>query len=111
MILLLKMKSILAILIVAIAAFSGIPQTDALPCDKGVFNALCNPKLKIVESCYDCERIDNGKERCFPAFKKFDITDFLSTKKWTCEQHEWQNPFHSDSEEVIVGTSTESVDY
>jgi hypothetical protein len=101
------MKSILSILIVAIAALSGVVKTDALPCDRGVFNALCNPKLKIVESCYDCERIDNGKERCFPAFKKFDITDFLSTKKWTCEQHEWQNPFHP--EEGTVGTvGTES---
>ena len=93
------MKSIISILIIAIATISG---GVALPCDRGVFNALCNPKLKIVESCYDCERIDNGKERCFPAFKKFDITDFLSTKKWTCEQHEWQNPFHP--EEETVGT-------
>ena len=93
------MKSIISILIIAIVTLSGVV---ALPCDRGVFNALCNPKLKIVESCYDCERIDNGKERCFPAFKKFDITDFLSTKKWTCEQHEWQNPFHP--EEGTVGT-------
>lgn len=97
------MKSILSILIIAISTISGIV---ALPCDRGVFNALCNPKLKIVESCYDCERIDNGKERCFPAFKKFDITDFLSTKKWTCEQHEWQNPFHP--EEGTVGTEFET---
>ena len=100
------MKSIISILIIAIATISGVV---ALPCDRGVFNALCNPNLKIVESCYDCERIDNGKERCFPAFKKFDITDFLSTKKWTCEQHEWQNPFHP--EEVTVGTvGTQEVD-
>jgi hypothetical protein len=98
------MKSILAILLVAIASISGIPQTDALPCDKGFFHTLCNPKLKLVQSCYDCHRLDKQKERCFPAFNKFDITDFLSTKKWTCETHEWTNPFHSDGTE---GTEVE----
>jgi hypothetical protein len=93
------MKSLFSLVFIAIAVLSGIPQqSEALPCDKQVFHALCNPSLKIVENCYDCYRLDKDKERCFPSFKKFDITDFLSTKKWNCTVHEWENKFHPESE-------------
>lgn len=92
------MKSLLSVLLIAIAALSGMPQqTEALPCDAGFFHALCNPSLNIVEHCYDCHRLDKDKERCFPSFNKFDITDFLSNKRWNCTIHEWENHFHSDS--------------
>lgn len=99
------MKKFMSILFVALAVLSGSAvqaeeiqvKGENLPCDKQFFQYLCNPKLKIVEKCYDCHRLDNGKSKCFPAFSKFDITDFLSTKKWDCNEHEWHNPF-SDEE-------------
>lgn len=88
------MKSLLALLFVAIASFGAV--TDAAPCDKAFFHALCNPSLKAVESCYDCYRLDKDKQRCVPIFKKLDLTDFMSDKRWNCTQHEWENHFHSD---------------
>jgi len=99
------MKKFMSILFVAIAILSGASSAQAediqlkgenLPCDKQFFQYLCNPKLKIVEKCYDCNRLDKEKSKCFPAFNKFDITDFLSTKKWDCSEHEWKNPFSGE---------------
>ncbi len=98
------MKKIMSILFIAIAVLSGASvqaeevqlKGENLPCDKQFFQYLCNPKLKIVEKCYDCNRLDKEKSKCFPAFNKFDITDFLSTKKWDCSEHEWKNPFSGE---------------
>ncbi len=85
------MKSLISIFFIAILTLSGAVASDDLPCDKGIYRGLCNPSLKIVKSCYDCNRLDKDKERCFPSFNKFDITDFLSSKKWSCHEHEWVN--------------------
>ena len=92
------MKSLFAILFVVIASFGTI--SDAAPCDRPLFHTLCNPSLKLVQSCYDCNRIDKNKERCVPIFKNLDLTDFMSDKKWNCVQHEWENPFHADDNSI-----------
>jgi hypothetical protein len=88
------MKSLLALFILAFSAFNA----QAAPCDKTLYHALCNPKLNLTESCYDCYRLDKNKERCVPVFNKLDLTDFMSSKKWKCEEHVWKNDFHSDDE-------------
>lgn len=88
------MKSLLALLFFAIASLGVV--SHSAPCDKPLFHTLCNPSLKLVQSCYDCNRIDKDRERCVPIFKKLDLTDFMSDKKWNCVQHEWENHFHSD---------------
>jgi hypothetical protein len=85
------MKSLISIFLITLLTLSGAVVADDLPCDKGIYRGLCNPNLKIVKSCYDCNRLDKDKERCFPSFNKFDITDFLSSKKWSCHEHEWVN--------------------
>jgi len=101
-----KLTNITKLLLLAIVAFAGANadnfevKEDNLPCDKKFFQYLCNPKLKIVEKCYDCNRLDNDKSKCFPAFTQFDITDFLSNKKWNCTEHEWKNPFSSEDLEI-----------
>lgn len=90
------MKSLLYVLLSVVSLIS-IPAVNASPCDKVIFRNICNPEFNIVEKCYDCHRLDNNKERCFPAFNKLDLTSFLSTKKWNCSVHEWKNPFDTDS--------------
>lgn len=89
------MKSLLYVLF-SVVAFISTPSVNAEPCDKVIFRNICNPELNIVEKCYDCHRLDNQRERCFPAFNKLDLTNFLSTKKWNCTVHEWRNPFVLD---------------
>ena len=91
------MKSVIKYLfsLIMMILLAGCDVEATTPCSKGLFKAICNPKLKLVEQCYECHRLDNGKERCFPAVKKFDITDFLSDEKWDCEAYEWKNPFQS----------------
>ena len=94
------MKSLLAIVLLAIASLNGVQKTDATPCDRMFFHSLCNPKLNVVESCYDCYRLDKDKERCVPVFNKFDLTDYMSDKRWNCTEHVWENHFHpSDGEQ------------
>jgi chaperonin GroES len=51
----------------------------------------------LVVAVGSSKRLDNGKEKCFPAVKKFDITDFLSDEKWDCEVYEWKNPFQAEN--------------
>lgn len=94
------LKKLMAIVLASLVVFSGTasPSDDNLPCDKLFFQGLCNPNLKLVEKCYDCYNLKNGKEKCFPAFKKLDITDFLSSKKWNCVEHEFESANHSQSE-------------
>ena len=92
------MKSVMKFLFSLIMMFLLACNVDSTtPCSKGLFKAICNPKLKLVEQCYECRRVDNDKEKCFPAVKKFDITDFLSDEKWDCEVFEWKNPFKSEN--------------
>ncbi len=83
-----KNKLIVALFSV-LALFS--TQVQAEPCDKLIYRALCNPDFKIVEHCYDCQNLVGKKDKCFPSFNKFDITDFLSSKKWNCTIHEWND--------------------
>ena len=88
------MKNILVTLFAAFALLSTggvVSADDKLPCDKLVYRALCNPEFKLVEHCYDCDNLVGKKDRCFPSFNKFDITDFLSSKKWKCTVHEWED--------------------
>lgn len=87
------MKNILVTLFAAIAMLSsgGVNASDKLPCDKLIFRALCNPDFKLVEHCYDCENLVGKKDKCFPSFNKFDITDLLSSKKWNCTVHEFED--------------------
>jgi hypothetical protein len=99
-------KTILAVLFASLLALNGVnaSQDYDLPCDKPFFQGLCNPNLKLVEKCYDCYNLRNGKEKCFPAFKQLDITDFLSSKRWNCSEHEHESPVHSnffDNDQVI----------
>lgn len=101
-------KQLLVILFAGLLTFNGgVTATNNevdLPCDKAFFQGLCNPNLNLVEKCYDCYNLKNGKEKCFPAFKKLDITDFLSSKRWNCTEHEYVSPVHTnsfDNNEVI----------
>ena len=83
-----KNKLVVALFSV-LALFSTHVQAE--PCDKLIYRALCNPDFKIVEHCYDCQNLVGKKDKCFPSFNKFDITDFLSSKKWNCTIHEWND--------------------
>jgi len=93
------MNKLLGVLIASILLLTGssVNAQDELPCDRPVFRTLCNPNLKVVEKCYDCHNLINGRERCFPAFKQVDITDFLSSKRWNCTEHEYESPVHTHS--------------
>ena len=94
------MKKLLGFLIAGILLLTGsssVNAQDTLPCDKGLFRTLCNPNLKIVEKCYDCDNLISRRERCFPALKQLDITDFLSSKRWNCTEHEYESPVHTNS--------------
>jgi len=97
------MKSLLYLVltILSLTPFA-VAQQPELPCDKLAFQVLCNPSLKLTERCYDCHNLKNDKLKCVPAFKNLDITEFMSSKKWECTEHEWKNPFSKDSEEEAV---------
>ena len=59
------MKSVIKYLfsIIMMILLAGYNVEATTPCSKGLFRAICNPKLKLVEQCYECHRLDNGKEK------------------------------------------------